>query len=312
MVFINLLTMTLQHIVIDTITYLQTSNNDFDIVKNIIEISNSSISNQISTLNTFIAVFSLMFVIIGVYLGAYISRLEKRVFGIKQNIEDKEASIKSLAKTVEETNNKIQGDLSGLYSKLQEEESISLLKRLEEEPQDINNICRTLLSRHLKPEWFIYIKTAFYKLLELGDIANERICFNPTNKEGYLIIIFQHYMYDALKDDKIRDEIRPFFNRLINNEFKRDIIQTTRDFCASISNNDCKYDKCEILADFLKALNNSKYKNLSELKEIFEEEILDKYLLTDAIEKCTTDAVYLSLFGVEALTENQTDYKQTE
>ena len=53
-----------------------------------------------------------------------------------------------------------------------------------------------------------------------------------------------------------------------------------------------------MLIDYLKALNQSKYKGLEELKDIFQEH-LDKDLLVDAIDKCTTDKVYLGLFGVE-------------
>jgi hypothetical protein len=50
----------------------------------------------------------------------------------------------------------------------------------------------------------------------------------------------------------------------------------------------------------LKAINQSEFRNLQELKEIFQNEINDKSLLVDAIDQCTSDKVYLEMFGVEA------------
>jgi len=294
--------------VIDTV-YLQSSSNDVDMIKGIIEISNSSISNQISTLNVFIAVFSLFFVITGFFIGAYISRLEKRIVDIKRQIEDKETVINILAKTVEETDKKIRSDISGLYAQLRDEESITLLKRLEEEPQDINNLCEILLARQLKPDWFVHIRTAFYNLLELGDVANESVGFNPSYKQGYLIIIFQDYMYYAINDDKMWPEIKPLLVGLINNEFKRDIIKTTSDFCMALSEKKFTFDKCSALVEYLTALNNSKYSNLPELRNIFEEMILDRNLLPDAIDKCTNNKVYLKLFEINPPSEAQNQQK---
>ena len=93
---------------IDTVYLHSPSNNDLDIVKNIVETSNSSISSQISTLNTLIAGFSLIFVIASVFLSFYISYLVRKVKIAKKSIEEKEKKIDSLAKTVEETDHKIQ------------------------------------------------------------------------------------------------------------------------------------------------------------------------------------------------------------
>lgn len=295
---------TLLRTVIDTV-YLQNSSNDVEIIKDIVEISNSSISCQITTLNAFIAGFSLVFVIAGIIFGIYISNLEKKVVKIKESIDDKEKEIITLAKTVKDTDEKIQSDISGLYTKLRDEESITLLKRLVEEPLDINNICELLLARQLKPDWFTYIKTAFYKLLDLGDVANEHVGFNPSYKQGYLIVIFQHYMYYAINDDVMRKEIHPLLVGLIDNEFKRDIIKTTEDFCLALSEKNCTFDRRSILVEFLTALNNSKYRELPELRKIFEEKISDKDLLPEAIEKCTSDNIYLSLFGIESPQQNK-------
>ena len=290
--------------VIDTV-YLQNPGNDVNMIKDIVEISNASISCQISTLNAFIAGFSLIFVIAGILFGIYISNLEKKVVKIKESIDDKEREIITLAKTVKDTDEKIQSDISGLYTKLRDEESVTLLKRLEEEPLDINNICGLLLARQLKPDWFVYIKNAFYKLLDLGDEANVSFGFNPSYKQGYLIVIFQHYMYFAINDEKIRAEIQPLLVGLINNEFERDIIKTTEDYCRALSEKEYTFNKCSILVNFLTALNSSRYNNLLKLRNILEEKISDRNLLSDAIAKCTNNKVYLKLFDIIPPVEEQ-------
>ena len=290
--------------VIDTV-YIQSSSNDVGMIKDIVEISNSSISCQLSTLNAFIAGFSLIFVIAGVFFGIYISNLEKKVVKIKESIDDKEKEIITLAKTVKDTDEKIQSDISGLYTKLRDEESVTLLKRLEEEPQDVNNLSKILLARNLKPEWFIYLKTAFYKLLELGDVANNRGWFSLSYKDNYLLLMFQHYMYYAIKDNIIREEIKPRFNILIQCAFKRDIIKTSNDVCRALSEPQSTFDRIEILVDFLTALNDSSFNNLPELKKVFEDKLLDKTLLIDAVEKCTNNKVYLKLFEITPSAEEQ-------
>lgn len=282
----------------DTLLYVQNVSSDLDAVKNIIEASNSSIGNQISMLNVFVSGFSLLFVIAGVFLGMYISRLEKRVVKIKDDIERKETTVKMLAETVEETDKKIQSDIGGLYVKLREEESLALLKRLDDEPQDITNIASLLLARQLRPDGFLILKTAFLKLLQLGDVANEGDFVYPSYKEQYLLLFFQHYMKFSMMDDNIREELCPFFSKGIRAAFKRDIINTTVDLCYALSDNSATFDKGTILVDYLKAINSSKYSDLAELKYILENNISNQNLLPNAIEKCTQDNVYLTLFGI--------------
>lgn len=282
----------------DTITYVQDTSSNLDVVKSIVEITNSSIGNQISMLNVSIAVFSFFFVIAGVFIGIYISNLEKRVVRIKEDIEKKEATINTLAKTVEETDKKIQSDINGLYIKLRDEESITLLKRLEEEPQDIENLGNLLLARQIKPDGFPILKAAFFKLLESGEIADRGSSDTLSYKERYLLLFLQHFMRDSMMDDIIREELRSFFPQGIICEFKRDVIKTTIDFCSVLSDNNVSFDKENILVDYLKAINNSDYSNLRDLKNILENNISSQKLLLNAINKCTQDGVSLSLFGI--------------
>ncbi len=288
----------------DTTMYLQNASSDLEIVKNIVEMSGASINNQISMLNAFIAGFSFIFVIAGIFLGIYISRLEKRILDAKNSIDEKEKTINYLASAVEETDKKIHSDIGGLYMSLREEESMALLKRLEEEPQDITNIGSLLLARQLKPEGFSILKTAFHKLLQLGDVANEGDFVYPSYKEQYLLLFFQHYMYYSMTDEKIREELCQFFPKGIMAAFKRDIIKTTLDFCSALSDKTIVFDKENLLVDFLKALNGSKYSELEELKNILENNISNASLLPNAIEKCVQGKEYLKLFRIDAPNNN--------
>lgn len=283
--------------VFDTI-FVQNTSSEIDVIKGIVEVSNSSISCQISTLNAFIAGFSLLFVIAGIIMGIYISNLEKKTLKIKESVENKEKEIVKLAKIVKETDEKIQSDISGLYAKLRDEETITLLKRLEEEPQDITNLGDMLLARQLPSEGFSFLKSAYMKLLPIGEDVCQRVGFSLSKKELYLLMFFQHYMYDSLLDNELSKEMHDFISTGMSCAFKRDIIKTTEDFCKALSINTVPFDKKDYLVDYLKALNNSKYKDLIELKNIFENNISSQNLLSKAIEKCAQDNVYLSLFGI--------------
>lgn len=289
---------TIVETVTDTI-YLQSSNNnDLDFIKSIVEISNSSISNQLTTLNALIAGFSLIFVISSIFLSIYISYLVRKVKKAKESIEEKENVINSLAKTVKETDEKIQSNISGLYTQLRAEETLTLLRRLEEEPLDIVNLEEPLLARPLGEDGFPILKRAYIKLLKLGQEIDVSDYLRPSLRKQFHLLFFQHYLRKTILDDDLRPEVSKDFEFGISCAFKRDIIKSTEDFCSALSYNTASFDKELILTNYLKAINNSKYSDLADLKNILEKNIYDQALLPNAIEKCTQDKVYLTLFGV--------------
>ena len=124
----------------DTTQYLQNINDNVDAVLRIVDVSNSTIANEISAINTMLVAFTIVFGVVGVLLGVYISWLQKKVSKMSDNIAEKEQKIISLANTVEETDRKIHTDIAGLYEDLRKEETMTLLRRLEEEPIDISNL----------------------------------------------------------------------------------------------------------------------------------------------------------------------------
>lgn len=245
--------------------------------------------------------FTIVFGIVGVFVGSYISWLQRKVSKMNDNIEEKEKKIVSLAKAVEATESRIHSDISGLYKKLRKEETLELLRRLEVEPKDISNLLDILLARSFEEDGFPILKNAYLKLVNLGDEATERIGFlgSSSYKQQYLLLFFQHYMYLSILDDDLRNDVVKDFNHAMACAFKRDIIKTTEDFCNALSVNGASFHKTSLLIDYLKALNNSKYCNLIELKNIIQENT-NKDLLVDAIDQCTSDKVYLKMFGIEA------------
>lgn len=283
----------------DTLQYLQCINDNVNSVKRIVDVSNSTIANEISAVNTMLVAFTIGLSVIGILLGIYISWLKSRVSKMSDNISEKEQTIIKLAKTVEETEKKIQSDISGLYAKLREEETITLLHRLKEEPEDIINLGKLLFARSLDDTGFPIMKQAFMKLMTMGPEINEGDLFNLSYREQYTIQFFQHYLMQSMLDNDLRPIIIEDFKISMNCAFKNDIIKSTEDICQALSVSNAPFDKVGLLANYLEALNQSKYSNLAELKIIFQEKV-NNNILVDAIDKCTTDKVYLELFGVEA------------
>ena len=144
------------------------------------------------------------------------------------------------------------------------------------------------------------MKKAYLNLLSLGNEADEGGGLLGTSyKKQFLLLFFQHYMYLSIQDDDLREDLTMDFEFDIACAFKRDIIKTTKDFCKALSISGASFNKTILLIKYLKALNNSKYSNLIELKNLFQDNI-SKDVLVDAIEQCTSDKVYLKMFGVEA------------
>ncbi|MBO4777816.1 MAG: hypothetical protein J5588_04910 [Bacteroidales bacterium] len=279
----------------DTLKYFQTINDKIDAVKYIVDVSNATIANEISAINTMLVAFTIVFGIVGVFIGVYISCLQRKVSKMSDNIENKEHTIVKLAQIVEDTDNKIQSDIEGLYAKLRKEETKALLCRLEEEPLDIGNISELLLARQLDDDGFPILKRAYLKLIENEYSENK----NSANKHRYLLLFFQHYLYFAIKDDDMRKDIISDFEYCMKCAFKRDIIKSTKDFCMVLSESDVPFEREQVLVDYLKAINRSEFKGQIELKNIFQDEIKNNSLLANAIEKCTSDKIYLEMFGVK-------------
>ena len=281
--------------------------NEIDSIRHLIDVSNNTVANGISTINT-ILVAATVFIgvagLIGIGISIYISKIEKKVSEMMKNIENKEKKISEMMENIEskekkitELDRQIQTDIRGLYAKLRKEETLALLRRLEEEPQDVVNIDNLLVARKLDEEGFLILKKAFSKLSSNPrSETDERDLL--TYLGSYCVLFFQHYLYQAILDNDIQPKIIQFLKVCMGCAFKNDIIKSTKDFCKALSTDNTSFDKLTLLTDYLKALNQSKYKNLPEIKNIFQKKIY-KPLLLDAIEKCKNEGTFLVMFGIE-------------
>lgn len=292
----------------DTLQYLQNINDNIDAVRRIVDVSNATIANEISAVNTMLVAFTIVFGAIGVLFGGYISWLQRKVSRMSDNIAEKEQKIISLAKTVEETDKKIHSDIKGLYCELRDEETMALLHRLVEEPLDVSNLSHLLFARSLNTEGYAVLKQAYTKLKSLGSEIDKDRIIEPSYRQQYIIIFFQHYLRESILDEDLRPDIAKEYGRSMGCAFQRDIIKSTEDFCRALSDGKGQFDEVSLLVDYLKALNQSKYNSLIELKNVFQDK-LNPDLLVEAIDKCTTDKVYLTLFGVEAPNESNVPEK---
>lgn len=277
------------------LTMLQTKT---DLVTGIIETSNDSIANQLSSASTLLEIIAIVIAVVGGIVGFYINRKKRQVEKLAKTVDEKKKLVDEIAKTTKALDEQIHCNLNELYQKLRKEETNTLLDRLVLEPYDISNILSLLLARDLDDDGFAKIKESYLKLDEssMDTILEEQYDY----KSNYLLLLFQHYCCQSMQDDRIRPAMIERFDWEMRQAFKRDIIKSTIDFCKAISDNDSSFNKEETLLAYLKAINSSKFATLEDLKNILEQNITPKELLQNTIDKCKNEGVYLTLFGITA------------
>lgn len=285
-----------------------------DMLSGIIEASNSSVSNQLTVAGILLALVGLIVTVFGAVIGLYISKKKAEIEKLAQTVEEKKTIVASLAKTTKELDDQIHNDLKGLYQQLRKEETNALLDRLVLEPRDILNLTQLLFARDLEDSGFVKLREAYLKLkASLNENRNEEEeseessddlggfsrGFEETGEDKYTLLFFQHYCGLSLMDEDIRPELIKSFGDNFDCAFKRDMIKSTIDICQALSDKNSTFNKEDVLVSFLKALNESKHSNLTELKNILEQNIQPDSLLKKAVERCTKEGVYLKIMGVE-------------
>lgn len=274
-----------------------------DYLTGIIETANDGVANQLSAASYLLAIIAIAVAIVGGALGYYIGKKKKQIEVIASTIDEKEKTIEKVSEATKELDKQIKGNVGELYKKLRNEETKALLDRLVLEPRDIGNLIQPLLARELDEDGFSKLREAYFKLKnEPEDDKPEAgvtyIKIRASADEDYILLFFQHYCYQALKDDEIRSDLVKGFKDNCHKAFKRDLIKTTIDICKVLDEDASTFNKEEVLTTYLKALNKCKYRNLADLKNIFEQNISKPDLLKNSIEKCMAEGVYLEMFGV--------------
>jgi len=268
-----------------------------EFLSNVVETANDGVSNQLSAANNLLALVAVIIGIIGIWLGIYITKKKQQIDLLAATIDTKKNAVDAIAKTTEDLDKKIHSDLSGLYKDLRKEETDALLSRLVLEPQDVDNLCTILCARDIDETGYEKLRTAYLKMKNmLKDVSTESVVNDCS--EHYMVLFYQHFFYQALKDVEISQDFDSFYFDIFSRAYKRDVINSTLDLCRGLSEDANNCNKEVMLASYLKALNYSRYKNLKEIKNIFEHNITPPSLLQNAIERCKEEKVYLTLFNV--------------
>lgn len=274
----------------------------YDVVMGIVETSNDSISNQLSAASILLAVIAIAIAVVGGVLGSYIRKKKLEIDMIAATIEEKKKTIDTVAVATEKLDKQIKGNLGELYLQLRNEETKAILDRLVLEPRDIGNLIKLLLARDLEEDGYAKVREAYLKLeQEPEEKPKDGLMYvkiGATSEESYNLLFFQHFCYQAIKDDEIRPTLVKGFKNSCQKAFKRDMIKTTIDLCKALSEKTASFNKEEVLIEYLKAINSSKHKSLVDLKNILEQNLMPLTLLENAKEKCKEDGVYLELFGI--------------
>lgn len=219
-----------------------------------------SISKQLEAASYNLSVFGILFGIGAICLGIYVTYVERKI--VKISDENKELLNKNqlIKKEVQDLNTLIQNDINGLYLKIKREETNHIIERLIIVPKDITNVLQTLFSRELKKDDFEKFKIAYNKLESKDN----------NYKEKFHFIFFQHFLYDSMKDELIRKDIKNFLEVGIRCSFENDILKSSSDFILATIDLGIDNFKEEITL-FFKGLSESIYVDYDEIyKTTFE------------------------------------------
>lgn len=243
--------------------------------ENLTEKSFNSISTQLSVSEVFVGSVSVILTVSGIFLGWYINKKRKQVELISQQVEQLKSDNEELLKKatqakneVEQINSDINNNISEVYKKIKREETVHLLNRLVNVPQDISNVCELLVSRELEKEDFDTLKRAYLKL----DLYKDSSSFLNNPKNSYKALFFQHFFVQSIKDEEIKQDIIDFIPEGINCAFENDIENTTKEFSIFLQNEDLK-QYSELISEYFKGLSQSIYKDYKRVYEVFFENI---------------------------------------
>ena len=249
-----------------------------------------------------ISVLALLVAIAGFYLGYYIQQKAKSVRELTRQSKATEASVKRIQKNID-TN------LTAIYHKLRREETLYVLNRLQQIPEDVSNCSSLLLSRELDPSDYPLLLAAYKKLLSLEEeikkteVKNEEDFFASLNgveaqfevyKSLYRVLFFQHFMGLAINEDVLRQDLIDNFKELCGSAFHNDIEKSTHELLAGMASNENK-TKVEILIKYILALSTSKYNDTRLYTEIIS--FTDLTVLTDIWQSVSSQQQSVAVFA---------------
>ena len=255
---------------------LQSFGKEFVEHKNTDIITLNGILAQLSAGDRNLAIFNIIFALIAIGIGIYVTSMERKVSKIKEHSDNSLREVRRIKEELVELNNSIQHNISGLYEKIKDEETRSLLVRLSNVPEDISNISDILLAREIKDEGdnFVLLRKAY---LQIKDTPDAGVAFlgSISRHDSYLLQFFQHFFYRAFLDSEIKEDLIAAYPQLIGCAFECDITYTTKDFIRAILELGLDNSKEDINAFFSK-ISESKFKENTSLYEAIFDSLLTK------------------------------------
>lgn len=238
---------------------------DFSIKTN--EQTISSITNQIGSTSNSLTIFGMLFGIGAIVLGVYVTYIERKVVRLNEKGQDQLSQSEKIKSEVNEINDLIQNDISGLFEKIKRVETKHMLYRLIKVPGDIGNLRDALLSRELERDDFELLKSAYSKLLSDGDESLGGGSTGMNYKDLYLLAFYQHFLDLAIKDSEIGPIMTDFYETGIKCSFENDIIKSLENFMKAIIDLGIQSKSTDI-KNYFNGLAKSKYVDLNRVYEV--------------------------------------------
>jgi hypothetical protein len=216
----------------------------------------NSVNTSISGASYSIKIFGIIITIASIGLGTFITIQLKNVTKLtRQNKSIYEIHLK-IRDEVKQLDANIKNNMSKLYDDLKREETKSLVERLVNVPEDIQNLFPSLASREVPKEMYTKFKEAYHKA-------------STIDKGPYLTLLFQHFPSIVFFDKDIEKDIEASYAGRMDDSFKNDIINSTIEFLKVCLGTDILEYRDKIKKYFI-ALSKTKHKNLPELhREIY-------------------------------------------
>jgi len=226
----------------------------------------SSISSQIGAASYNLTIFGILFTVAALGVGVYITFIERKILAIR---EENKALLKESITAKDEVvliNDLIHKDIYGLFLKIKREETVHILKRLINIPEDISNLSNELLSRELEETDFSLLKKAYLNLRQDELLKPGHIRIEMSHKDKYLLLFFQHFTHQSIIDEDIKIDFINFIPRGIDCSFEIDIIKSTKEFIQAVIKLGF-LTNIKGINNYFEKLSDSKHKNLEKLYE---------------------------------------------
>ena len=260
-----------QQTIIELTASQQITDKSLGQLSDIVEMSNSSISNALSTTNLILAIIGIMVAVATIFLGLYVGYMERKIRAMSDVVSKKEEEVKNLT-------TEVNSNIDKLFIRIQREDTKAYLKRLVEVPRDISNICSILLARRLEEEDYDTLKKAYLALKKNHD-DKKRVGPYGTSGQLYSSLFFQHFPGKSILDEDIHQDIIDVFVIGIQAAFKNDIRKEVKEIGTVLSKKNGLEDREEVLFRLRKAIALSvDYKGDAEIQQLLKKAVNDEEL----------------------------------